>query len=140
MSFSKRLLKLKTTSSHKAFAETLGISEALLRKYLNGSDPSLSKATQIAEKAKVSLGWLATGKEPPYSSKPSIDIAVFEQAIQLVNDVNLNKELHLTSNQVIRLSVTSYEYIQSIKEINEGTLEVETVKNFIYHLAKMYCM
>jgi len=56
-----RIRQLMNDNSVSAFARKTGLSESLVRKYLNGSDPSLSRAQQIAEKNNVSLSWLATG-------------------------------------------------------------------------------
>ncbi|MEW5885876.1 MAG: helix-turn-helix domain-containing protein [Pseudomonadota bacterium] len=47
-----------------AFARRCGIGESLLRKYLQGSEPSASNLVKIATAASVSLDWLATGQGP----------------------------------------------------------------------------
>jgi len=57
-----RLRQLMKEESVSAFARKTGLSESLVRKYLAGSDPGLSRAQQIAVKNQVSLGWLATGQ------------------------------------------------------------------------------
>lgn len=55
----ERLSILIGDQSTSAFARKVGLSESLIRKYLKGSDPSLSKAKQIAQRTGVSLNWLA---------------------------------------------------------------------------------
>nr|WP_293382437.1 helix-turn-helix transcriptional regulator [Natronospirillum sp.] len=37
----------------------MGLSESLVRKYLQGSEPTLSKARQIARNCNVTIDWLA---------------------------------------------------------------------------------
>ena len=45
-----------------AFARRCGIPESLLRKYLNGSQPSVRNLVVMARAAGVSVEWLATGR------------------------------------------------------------------------------
>ena len=45
-----------------AFARRCGFPESLLRKYLNGSQPSVRNLVVMARAAGVSVEWLATGK------------------------------------------------------------------------------
>lgn len=47
--------------SVSAFARKVGLSEALIRKYLKGAEPGLARANRIAMGANCSLEWLATG-------------------------------------------------------------------------------
>ncbi|NLS59880.1 XRE family transcriptional regulator, partial [Vibrio aestuarianus subsp. francensis] len=51
MSFSTRLQELIGEESISGFARRVELSEGLIRKYLRGSEPSLSKANQIAMRA-----------------------------------------------------------------------------------------
>lgn len=59
--FAARLQSLIGEGSVSAFARKVGLSEALIRKYLKGAEPGLGKANQIAMGANCSLEWLATG-------------------------------------------------------------------------------
>ena len=52
-SFAERLRQLIGSESVSAFSRRVGLSEAMIRKYLNGSEPTLSRANQIARQAKV---------------------------------------------------------------------------------------
>lgn len=54
--------------SANAFAKKVGIGGSLLRKYLAGGNPGLDKVLQIAQRAGVSLEWLAKGEGPRDSS------------------------------------------------------------------------
>lgn len=73
--FSERLRLLIDEQSTSAFARQVGLSESLIRKYLKGSEPSLSKAWQIARRTNTSLYWLAGAPEPgePRSNHASSD-------------------------------------------------------------------
>ena len=59
--FAERLQSLIGEMSVSAFARKVGLSEALIRKYLKGAEPGLARANQIAMGANCSLEWLATG-------------------------------------------------------------------------------
>lgn len=62
--FGDRLRLLVGDQSTSAFARQVGLSESLVRKYIKGSEPSLSKAWQIAYHTQTSLYWLAGAPEP----------------------------------------------------------------------------
>ncbi len=59
--FAERLQSLIGEMSVSAFARKVGLSEALIRKYLKGAEPGLARANQIAMGANCSLEWPATG-------------------------------------------------------------------------------
>ncbi|MGL6025949.1 MAG: LexA family transcriptional regulator [Vibrio sp.] len=61
--FSERLLNVLGGKSGRAFAKETGISYSTLHNYLSGvSSPTLENLITLAEKANVSIEWLATGK------------------------------------------------------------------------------
>ena len=63
-SFADRLRVLIGHESVSAFSRRVGLSEAMIRKYLNGSEPTLSRANQIARQAKeLNLGIQMLGTE-----------------------------------------------------------------------------
>jgi hypothetical protein len=138
MSFSKRLVELKGDLTHKAYAQKLGVSEALLRKYMNGSDPSLSKAAQIADKTGKSLNWLALGNDSPSPINKAIDLSCLEDAMVTVEQVSRRNGFKLTSSQVAKLTITSYEYMKSINKEPTAIVDQEALENFIVHLSRMY--
>ncbi len=65
-SFQNRLRSLIGNQTVSGFAREVGLSESLIRKYLQGSEPTLSKARQIARNCDVSIDWLA-GDQPTSS-------------------------------------------------------------------------
>lgn len=60
--FSNRLREALGKRSVNAVAQEAGMSEGVLRKYLNGSIPGIDKAEDLARVLAVSFSWLATGK------------------------------------------------------------------------------
>lgn len=57
--------------SIRAFAGKVGVGDSVIRKYLDGSSPSIDKAAAIAAGSGVSLEWLITGQgemRPPVGS------------------------------------------------------------------------
>lgn len=63
--FAARLRMLMGSDSEAAFAARCpGVSRPLLRKYLSGSEPGMSKVVAIAKARGVRIEWLATGEGP----------------------------------------------------------------------------
>lgn len=62
--FAKRLRAAIGDQPVLRFAQKCGMSDSLVRKYLEGSLPGLEKLIMLARAAEVRVGWLATG-EPP---------------------------------------------------------------------------
>jgi hypothetical protein len=65
-----RISEIVGEESQAAFARRCGFSDALLRKYLQGAEPSLLRAVRIAQAANVNLEWLATGRGPKARGAP----------------------------------------------------------------------
>ncbi|TDF41800.1 XRE family transcriptional regulator [Alteromonadaceae bacterium M269] len=139
MSFAERLKHLKKETNHSAFAQKIGISEALLRKYLNGSDPSLSKAAQIAKRTGCSLAWLSGTEDTPFPSKQNtLDHLVLEQSIVCVNEVNREQKLELSPSQIAKLTTTSYQHIKSMTNHGHVSYDKAEAKYFVQHLSEIY--
>jgi transcriptional regulator with XRE-family HTH domain len=68
--FRLRLVSLIGKGTVSAFARQCGITDSLMRKYLEGGEPGLTKLVAIANGANVSIEWLATGHEssPEYTT------------------------------------------------------------------------
>ena len=70
--FTQRLRQIIGERSVHRFAREAGLSDSLLRKYLNGSHPGLDRLVQLADAGEVSVQWLATGREADYSRYANI--------------------------------------------------------------------
>jgi transcriptional regulator with XRE-family HTH domain len=64
MSLSERIRLAIGDEPVAAFARRCGFGESLLRKYLQGSEPSATNLAKIADAAGVTVDWLATGRGP----------------------------------------------------------------------------
>lgn len=84
--FAARLQSLIGEGSVSAFARKVGLSEALIRKYLKGAEPGLGKANQIAMGANCSLEWLATGCGYLYRQAEVVDRDALAAAGALVQE------------------------------------------------------
>ncbi len=54
--------------SENAFANLVGVSGTMLRKYLTGSEPGVAIAARIAQRTGVRLDWLILGEGPKYAA------------------------------------------------------------------------
>lgn len=59
-----RISQLIGEESVSSFAKRCGISESLIRKYLNGSQPSAQNLVLISNATGCAIDWLAAGKPP----------------------------------------------------------------------------
>ena len=84
--FAERLQSLIGEGSISAFARKVGLSEALIRKYLKGAEPGLARANQIAMGANCSLEWLATGCGYLYRQAEVVDREALGAAQQLLRE------------------------------------------------------
>ena len=99
--FAERLQSLIGTGSVSAFARKVGLSEALIRKYLKGAEPGLGKANQIAMAANCSLEWLATGCGYLYRQAEVVDREALEAAGSLLQEQKPGLSLPEADAQVI---------------------------------------
>ncbi|MDE1334077.1 XRE family transcriptional regulator [Vibrio aestuarianus] len=112
MSFSTRLQELIGEESISGFARRVELSEGLIRKYLRGSEPSLSKANQIAMRANCSLEWLATGCGYLYRQAEVVDMDAFLLAYQTITGHQLSQEEQERQRKII----SGYQYLRSHKK------------------------
>jgi transcriptional regulator with XRE-family HTH domain len=61
-----RLVELIGSHSVSSFARKTGLSDPLMRKYLNGALPNTGNLVQIADACGVSVDWLAAGLPPKF--------------------------------------------------------------------------
>lgn len=126
MSFAERLKELIGQESVSGFARRVDLSEALIRKYLKGSEPSLAKANQIAMKANCSLEWLATGCGYLYRQAEVVDMPAYQLAHETVLGTTLAPEEVLTHRKL----VTAYQYLRATKK-NDGHLDAHGMKRLL---------
>ncbi|AJR06095.1 DNA-binding protein [Photobacterium gaetbulicola] len=126
MSFSSRLRTLIGEESISGFARRVEISEALLRKYLKGSEPSLAKANQIAMRANCSLEWLATGCGYLYRQAEVVDKPALNAAFEHVN----GKKISNTEADKLLKIVTGYQYLRTHKK-SDGYLDISGMATFL---------
>jgi phage repressor protein C with HTH and peptisase S24 domain len=131
MTFADRLKNLIGEESVSGFARRVDISEALIRKYLKGSEPSFTKANQIAIRANCSLEWLATGCGYLYRHAEVVDqdaliAAYIAVTAQIPND---EKVIELVK------MVSGYQFLRKHKK-TDGYLDVEAMTTFL-SIAKM---
>ncbi len=124
MSFSERLKTLIGEESISGFARRVDISEALIRKYLKGSEPSLSKANQIAMRANCSLEWLATGCGYLYRQAEVVDMDAYEIVYRYLHgEAPNNQETH-------RMLISGYQYLRAHKKA-DGFLDEAAMIAFL---------
>lgn len=124
MSFSERLKTLIGEESISGFARRVDISEALIRKYLKGSEPSLAKANQIAMRANCSLEWLATGCGYLYRQAEVVDMEAYEMAYRyLYGNPPLDADQH-------RMLISGYQYLRAHKK-SDGYLDEAAMIAFL---------
>lgn len=121
-SFDERLRRLIGKQSISSFARKVGLGESLIRKYLAGSEPSLSKAEQIAKHTQVTLQWLATGSGQPDRYTDQVDMPAMELATELVRDQFIESSgwSEVGKNKVLYLL---YQYLIQTRD-NQGALNV----------------
>lgn len=124
MSFSERLKTLIGEESISGFARRVDISEALIRKYLKGSEPSLSKANQIAMRANCSLEWLATGCGYLYRQAEVVDMDAYEIVYRYLHgEAPDGQETH-------RMLISGYQYLRAHKKA-DGFLDEAAMIAFL---------
>lgn len=132
--FATRLKELMGERSISGFARQVELSESLIRKYLNGSDPSLSKANQIAQKANCSLEWLATGCGYQYRQAEVVDMGALERSISMVMQLCQDKDLDLGNEKQMKLIVAIYQYLRATKK-KDGYFDMAAAENFAGYVA-----
>ncbi|MEE3879263.1 XRE family transcriptional regulator [Vibrio sp. YYF0003] len=126
MSFAQRLSTLIGEESISGFARRVEVSEALIRKYLKGSEPSLTKANQIAMRANCSLEWLATGCGYLYRRAEVVDLEAYKLAFQHV----MNETLPEDEQEIHRKLIAGYQYLRSHKKA-DGFLDESAMATFL---------
>ncbi|MCG6404081.1 helix-turn-helix domain-containing protein [Vibrio fluvialis] len=126
MSFATRLQELIGEESISGFARRVEMSESLIRKYLKGSEPSLSKANQIAMRANCSLEWLATGCGYLYRQAEVVDMDAYALAHRYVT----GNVLSSSDQEQQRLIISGYQYLRAHKK-GDGYLDETAMAAFL---------
>ncbi|MGR5283941.1 XRE family transcriptional regulator [Vibrio maritimus] len=130
MSFAERLKELIGQESVSGFARRVELSEALIRKYLKGSEPSLAKANQIAMKANCSLEWLATGCGYLYRQAEVVDMPAY----QLAHETVLGSKLAESDTLTHRKLIIAYQYLRATKK-SDGHLDAHGMKRLLANIS-----
>jgi phage repressor protein C with HTH and peptisase S24 domain len=126
MTFADRLKTLIGEESVSGFARRVDISEALIRKYLKGSEPSFTKANQIAIRANCSLEWLATGCGYLYRHAEVVDQDALIAAYTAVTEQTPNDE---KVTELVKV-VSGYQFLRKHKK-TDGYLDIEAMNTFL---------
>ncbi|MFL9593804.1 XRE family transcriptional regulator [Aeromonas schubertii] len=124
--FAERLVALIGEGSISAFARKVGLSEALIRKYLKGAEPGLAKANQIAMGANCSLEWLATGCGYLYRQAEVVDREALLAARSLLAEQESLPPLE--TEQLVRL-LAYYQFLRTHKK-GDGFLDLALAREF----------
>ncbi len=127
--FAHRLRELIGAKSTSAFARQVGMSEGMIRKYLNGSEPSLAKANQIAMRANCSLEWLATGCGYLYRKAEVVDAEALRVAIELILDEQQQQAFSDQEKQWHQV-ISTYQFLRTIKR-PDGYFDKALAKQFL---------
>lgn len=129
MTFADRLRELIGTGSVSAFARRIELGESLVRKYLKGSEPTLSRASQIAQITGCSLEWLATGRGSPDFPADVIDLGAMKAAISIMRqEAGLEEEAAPEDDGLIR-TVAVYQYLRANRQ-RTGELDLQLGRAF----------
>ena len=131
--FAHRLKELMAEQSISSFARKVELSESLIRKYLKGSEPSLAKANQIAQKANCSLEWLATGEGYQYRKAEVVDMQALEKAVQLTLAEVKHHDLSVENEKVMKVIVATYQYLRSTRK-KDGYFDLDEAKPFVNYV------
>ena len=131
--FAERLQSLIGEMSVSAFARKVGLSEALIRKYLKGAEPGLARANQIAMGANCSLEWLATGCGYPYRQAEVVDREALAAAQQLLGEQQPG--VGLPDEAALVTLLAYYQFLRTHKKA-DGFLDLALAREFGRHLGE----
>ncbi|MEV3802174.1 helix-turn-helix transcriptional regulator [Aeromonas veronii] len=131
--FAERLQSLIGEMSVSAFARKVGLSEALIRKYLKGAEPGLARANQIAMGANCSLEWLATGCGYLYRQAEVVDREALAAAQLLLGEQQPG--VGLLDEEVLVTLLAYYQFLRTHKKA-DGFLDLALAREFGRHLGE----
>ncbi|MFM5154050.1 helix-turn-helix domain-containing protein [Aeromonas veronii] len=131
--FAERLQSLIGEMSVSAFARKVGLSEALIRKYLKGAEPGLARANQIAMGANCSLEWLATGCGYLYRQAEVVDREALAAAQLLLGEQQPG--VGLPDEEELVTLLAYYQFLRTHKKA-DGFLDLALAREFGRHLGE----
>lgn len=131
--FAERLQSLIGEMSVSAFARKVGLSEALIRKYLKGAEPGLARANQIAMGANCSLEWLATGCGYLYRQAEVVDREALAAAQLLLGEQQPG--VGLPDEGALVTLLAYYQFLRTHKKA-DGFLDLALAREFGRHLGE----
>ena len=129
MTFSDRLQELIGDSTVSEFARRVGLGESLVRKYLKGSEPTLSRARQIAEATHCSLEWLASGEGDPYHQADVVDMDALQTALQIISDEPGMEAWVIPEESTLIRMIAVYQYLLATK-LRDGEFDEPLARSF----------
>ncbi|MHA7881355.1 MAG: helix-turn-helix domain-containing protein [Saccharospirillum sp.] len=129
MAFAARLRFLIGEGSVSDFARQVGLGESLVRKYLKGSEPSLTRAYQIAQRCRCSLEWLASGQGYPYRRSEMVDLAAMQSALSIISKEPEMASMTLPDEDTLIRMVAVYQLLSTTK-LRTGDLDEQQAKEF----------
>ena len=132
--FALRLKELIGERTVSAFARQVGMSESLIRKYLSGSEPSLTRAAQIADKTNASLYWLATGLGSRAETADQVNDEVLQNALSIVLELARSRETSLENPKIVKLIFVLYHHLY-IHRQRDGFMDLREAGSLVRRLA-----
>lgn len=130
MSFADRLKILISGRTVSEYARSVGLSESLIRKYLNGSEPSLSRAHQIARASQCSLVWLASGEGLPFDAAPEVAIDALQSALNIIANETGAAQFHTPDTDTLKHIIALYQYLRNHR-LRDGTVDELLGQSFL---------
>lgn len=122
MTFSDRLKILIAGRSVSEFARSVGLGESLIRKYLGGSEPSLSRAHQIARASQCSLVWLASGEGLPFDAAPEVAMDAMQSALRIIASEPGRTDFRIPDTETLKHIIALYQYLRN-NRLRDGTVD-----------------
>lgn len=129
MSFSERLRLLIAERSVSDFARRVNLSESLIRKYLKGSEPSLSRAHEIASVCQCSLTWLASGEGQPFDATSTVDSDAMQAALRIIAEQSGQTDASLPDTDRLERIIALYQYLRN-NRLRDNTLDEHLGQSF----------
>lgn len=133
--FADRLRELIGEQPVSAFARKVDLSEGLIRKYLAGSEPGLSRANQIARATNTSLEWLATGAGFRFGRAELVDMGALERAIGITLSLG-SSEPSIANEKSMKMVVALYQYLRATRQ-GEASYDSDGARSLADYIAGM---